>query len=612
MVQRSHTMPFGAEVRRDGQVRFSLWAPAARRVELVLEAEDPAPRSLDMPRGDGGWFRLVTSAAKTGSLYRLRIDGKHLVPDPASRCNPRDVHGPSLVVDPHEFEWADAGWRGRPWHEAVVYELHVGSFTERGSFDGVERRLDHLARLGVTALELMPVADFPGRRNWGYDGVLWYAPDSRYGTPGDLKRLVAAAHARGLMVLLDVVYNHFGPEGNYLHLYAPTFFNERHHTPWGAAINFDRPGREVVREFVIHNALYWLEEYHLDGLRIDAVHAIRDDSTPHILADLAEAVRDGPGRGRHVHLVLENDANEAHHLRGTRSTRFDAQWNDDAHHCLHVIATGESDGYYSDYAVAPQALLLRCLTQGFAYQGEPSPYRDGAPRGEPSGDLPPTAFVPFLQNHDQVGNRAHGDRLHHLVHDEASLRALTALLLLAPAPPLLFMGEEWHASQFFPYFCDFEPELAEKVREGRRHEFARFDRFADAAQQTTIPDPGATETYRSACLDWSEARAAGHRPWLALYRKLLRLRRLEIVPRLTGAAPGRALSGCGDLLCVDWRMGDGSILHLLANLTRGILRLDRRPPGRLLYSTHRGLRAIHRRAELEPWTVLWVLERPRH
>jgi malto-oligosyltrehalose trehalohydrolase len=516
-----------------------------------------------------------------------------------------------MVVDPAAFDWPDADWRGRPWHEAVIYELHVGAFSEHGSFAGIERRLDHLARLGVTALELMPLADFPGRRNWGYDGVLWFAPDASYGSPEDLKRLVASAHARGLMVLLDVVYNHFGPEGNYLHRYAPQFFSAQHQTPWGGAINFDGQDARTVRDFVIHNALYWLDEYHCDGLRIDAVHAIRDDSTPDILSELAAAVRSGPGRERHVHLVLENDANQARYLGAVGHGGFDAQWNDDEHHCLHVIATGERDGYYEDYAAQPHALLQRCLTEGFAYQGEPSRHRDGARRGEPSGGLPPTAFVPFLQNHDQVGNRAAGERLPHLVAEDAPLRALTALLLLAPSPPLLFMGEEWHASQPFPYFCDFEPELAEKVRAGRRREFARFHRFAQQDEAWTLPDPGAPATFDSARLHWGEAREHGHSNWLTLYRRLLRLRHREIIPRLPGAQPGTSTFRADGALGVAWQLGDGSRLQLLANLSDRPAALPIHPRGRLVYSTHPRVHAMLGQAALAPWTTIWLLEQGR-
>ncbi|HSO06493.1 MAG TPA: alpha-amylase family glycosyl hydrolase, partial [Pelomicrobium sp.] len=309
---RGHAMPFGAELRPGGTARFRLWAPSARSVELVL-VRDGAAETLPMQRLEDGWCERVAPAA-AGARYRFRIDGELEVPDPASRCNPDDVHGASELVDPAGYDWADGDWRGRPWHDTVIYELHVGTFSPEGTFAGVERRLDYLRELGATAIELMPVADFPGRRNWGYDGVLPYAPDGAYGRPEDLKRLIDAAHSRNLMVFIDVVYNHFGPEGNYLHTYAKPFFTERHPTPWGAGINFDDARSRAVRDFFIHNALYWLEEYHADGLRLDAVHAIADDSAPDILEELAAAVRAGPGRDRHVHLVLENDKNQARYL----------------------------------------------------------------------------------------------------------------------------------------------------------------------------------------------------------------------------------------------------------------------------------------------------------
>src|SRR5262245_9029433 len=337
-VKRRHAMPFGAEVQPEGATRFRIWAPAARRV--ALELPDERSRELTMAALGDGWHE-ITVGAPGGTRYSFRIDGDLSVPDPASRCNPDDVHAPSVVVEPLAFEWQDTDWGGRPWEEAVVYELHVGTFTCPGTFAAAIERLDDLAALGITAIELMPVADFPGRRNWGYDGVLPFAPDSSYGTPDDLKRLVQAAHARGLMVLLDVVYNHFGPEGNYLHVYAPQFFDARHRTPWGAGINF---AARSVREFFVHNALYWLEEYHFDGLRLDAVHAIADNSQPDIASEIATAVRAGPGRKRHVHLVFENDRNQAHYLARdeARRPRFaTAQWNDDVHHALHVILTGE-------------------------------------------------------------------------------------------------------------------------------------------------------------------------------------------------------------------------------------------------------------------------------
>ena len=346
--------------------------------------------SIKMPasRDRSKWVRSptagsssVTGEARAGSRYRYRIDGKTEVPDPASRRNPDDIHGPSEVIDPAAFEWDDDAWRGRPWHEAVVYELHVGTFSPEGTFAGVETKLDHLVELGVTAIELMPIADFPGKRGWGYDGVLQFAPESAYGRPEELKSLIAAAHRRGLAVMLDVVYNHFGPEGNYLHVYAQEFFTDKHQTPWGAAINFDAPGARNVRDFFIHNTLYWLEEYRFDGLRFDAVHAIIDDSEPNILTEIARAARDGPGRERDIFLVLENGANQARFLGepGAKDT-FDAQWNDDVHHCLHTLLTGETDGYYEDYVENPYAMLCRCLAEGFGYQGQNSAHLGGAAR----------------------------------------------------------------------------------------------------------------------------------------------------------------------------------------------------------------------------------------
>jgi malto-oligosyltrehalose trehalohydrolase len=565
-MKRRHAMPFGTEIQSDGRVCFRLWAPRAREVELCLRGGAPEAR-LRMAAEDDGWFTMTTRYAAAGTLYNYRIDGGQQVPDPASRYQPDDVHGPSQVVDPERFDWQDGHWRGRPWEDAVIYEMHTGTGSEQGDFNGVAARLDYLVDLGITALELMPLADFPGRRNWGYDGVLPFAPDSSYGRVEDLKALVQAAHARGLMVLLDVVYNHFGPDGNYLHLYAPAFFSARHATPWGDGINFDGEHSRTVREFFIHNALYWLEEYHLDGLRLDAVHAIADEARPDILTELAERVHAGPGRERTIHLVLENDNNAARYLerRTDGGPRwYQAQWDDDIHHALHVLLTGEGDGYYQDYVDRPAWYAGRALAEGFAYQGEPSAYRDGRRRGEPSAGLPPTAFVSFLQNHDQVGNRAFGERIDALAPPEA-VRAAAVVRLLSPAPPLLFMGEEFAAATPFLYFCDFAGELAQAVCDGRQAGFARYGRAADQPTRR-LPDPNAPESFVRSKLDWDSRRRGEHAARLALYRELLRLRQEKLVPRLRGvagdtAAEFRVLGDTG--LHVAWRLAEGSLLQLV-------------------------------------------------
>ena len=568
-MKRRYKMPFGAECQDDGSIRFRLWAPAARTVELCLASSNKAVR-LPLNRCDQGWFELTTDAARPGTQYKFRIDDAREVPDPASRFQPRDVHGPSEVTAPETFDWQDGAWRGRRWEEAVVYELHVGAFTPSGTFAAVRDRIDYLADLGITAVELMPVGDFPGRRNWGYDGVCPFAPDSTYGKPEDLKDLIQSAHNRGIMVLLDVVYNHFGPEGNYLASYAPQFFTDRHRTAWGDGINFDGPENRVVRDFFIHNALYWLTEYHFDGLRLDAVHAIIDDSTPHILTELADAVRSSIEPDRHVHLILENDLNQARYLQRTERCHprsYTAQWNDDIHHALHVLVTGERDGYYLDYSEHPIDQLGRCLVAGFAYQGEASVYRNGKTRGESTQGLPPNAFVSFLQNHDQIGNRAFGERITTLA-DCRAVRAAAAILLLAPSPPLIFMGEEFGAETPFLFFCDFEKDLAAAVTAGRRNEFAIFTRFNDSAERNRIPDPNASTTFEASRLRWDLIDQPRQRGWLRFYRELMKLRCQHIVPRLASAC---GVQGDFEVhgnrgLIARWRFPDRSRLILMANL----------------------------------------------
>jgi maltooligosyltrehalose trehalohydrolase len=584
-MHRRHELPFGAEVRAEG-VSFRLWAPRAGGVSLRLEAADAAP--MAMTREPEGWFSLTTPRAAPGMRYRYDVDGR-LVADPASRHQPEGVHGPSEVIDPTQYVWHDDGWRGRAWEEIVIYELHLGTFSTTGDCAGAGLHLDHVRELGATAVELMPVAEFAGGRNWGYDGVFPFAPAAHYGRPDALKRLVEACHERGLAIFLDVVYNHFGPEGNYLPLIAADFFDPRRQTPWGAAIDFAGPGRRPVRQFFVENALYWLEEFQLDGLRFDAVHAIDDDSTPDIVDEIGETVRRRIG-DREIHLILENDRNEARRLarRGGRPANFTAQWNDDLHHALHVLITGETTGYYGDYATDPGAKLGRALAEGFAYQGEPSQFRGNRRRGEPSAQLPTTAFVSFLQNHDHVGNHPLGTRLSARAAEPA-LHAGIAIVLLAPQIPLLFMGEEWASRRPFAFFCDFAPGLAAAVRDGRRREFAHFAEFQDESAQ--LPDPTALSTFLMSRLDWEEAGEDEHQRWLRRYRQLLSLRAREIVPRLAGIPP---LAGSYRPLgvkatAVEWRLGDGSRLLLVANFSERQLAL---PPeaaarGRLIYATDR-------------------------
>lgn len=604
-------MPFGAEVQESGGVRFRLWAPQAQCVYLQLEALDGDKRLLPMKNLGQGWYHLLTDDAFPGALYRYHVNRELLVPDPASRYQPEDVHGPSEVVSATEFPWDDNTWKGRPWEETILYEMHVGTFTSQGTFAAAAARLDYLVDLGITAVELMPVADFPGGRNWGYDGALLFAPDSSYGRPEDLKRFVQTAHHKGLTVFLDVVYNHFGPEGNYLHIYAESFFTNRHQTPWGAAINFDGPESRTVRDFFVHNALYWLEEYHFDGLRIDAVHAIQDDSRPHILEELAQKVWETPGKERYIHLVLENDNNATRFLKRNPSGTpifYSAQWNDDIHHSLHCLLTKERAGYYADYRDHPVFSLGRCLAEGFAYQGESSKYRSGARRGEPSKDLPPTAFVSFIQNHDQVGNRAFGERIAHLA-EERALRVAVTIILLAPSPPLLFMGEEFNCLEPFLFFCDFGPNLAKAVTEGRRREFARFPEFKDPFARGRIPDPNNMATFQRSKLNWDCLLRSSHGTWLAYYRELLLLRRRHIVPRLRGIRGQQASFRLYDeLMEVAWVLGDGSRLTLVAALGQHVEKPIDKPKGEILFETEAGT-AGHDTFEPMPlWYAAWFLE----
>lgn len=548
-----HILPFGAEIQSDGQTRFRLWAPSSERVQLILQNQH-----VQMHAEADGWH-VARAAAPGGTSYSFRLEDGLNVPDPASRRQWQDVHGPSVVIDPNSFDWRHADWIGRPWNEAVIYECHAGLM---GGFKGLEAKLPELKRLGFTVVELMPIADVPGTRNWGYDGVLPYAPSPAFGSPDELKSLVDAAHGLGLMMMLDVVYNHFGPDGAYIHAYAKPFFRDDIKTPWGAAIDFRRL---QVRDYFKQNALLWLNEYRFDGLRFDAVHAISEED---FLTELAASIRSATP-GRHVHLVLEHENNRAALLRTNDEPLFDGQWADDMHHCLHVLLTGESEGYYEDFQDAT-GLLARCLAEGFAYQGQPSPHL-GRPRGEPSGHLPSTAFVVCLQNHDQIGNRAMGDRLTTLARPEA-LRAATAMLLLSPFIPLMFMGEESASATPFLFFTSHNEELAELIRIGRRGEFKAFAAFQDEAKRAQIPDPNAPSTYEASR---PEATDPMHADWLAA---VLRLRHERIVPGIPGCrSTGAAVLGRGAVRGA-WRLGTGQVLTVMMNLGEAPVSVD--PPGR--------------------------------
>ncbi|GLR94098.1 maltooligosyltrehalose trehalohydrolase [Bradyrhizobium liaoningense] len=522
-----------------------------------------------MPRDDDGWYQLLSPTARAGTRYQFRINEDLVVPDPASFFQPDDVGAPSEVIDTAALR-DPVLYPGRPWAEAVIYELHVGTFSEEGTYAGVEKRLPYLRDLGITAIELMPLNDVPGRHNWGYDGVLLNAPNARYGRPEDLKRLLTAAHALDIMVYLDVVYNHFGPQLNYLHLYAENFFTARHTTGWGPAVNLEGHDGAFVREFLIENALMWLRDYGFDGLRFDAVHALKDDSDRHFLSELAETVR-SQLVGRHVHLMLENEANQAHLLARSqgRASYYDAQWGDDFHNALHVLLTGENEGYYRAFADKPLEHLARSLTEGFAYQGEVFPLHQ-EPRGEPSAHLPPEATIFFAQNHDQVGNRAFGERLSRLVGPE-KLELALALVLLSPHIPMLFMGEEAAADTPFLFFADWTGEAAELTRDGRRREFSHFKAFATPETRARIPDPCDEGTFLASKLDWTsiDQSPAGAR-FRALTARLLTIRREKIVPLIKRGfvLAQRQLLGADPRtggLDVRWQTERGDVLQIVAN-----------------------------------------------
>ncbi|MGM8932129.1 malto-oligosyltrehalose trehalohydrolase [Salinicola halophyticus] len=551
--RRAAWTPFyGASPVADGRIRFRLWAPSAQRVDLECEGLGSQPMR---PMGDGDFELELECSLSTAYRYRVFVEGDDdgmAVPDPASKALRDGVDGSTCVVDPDRYAWRHPEWTGRPWQQTVIYEVHLGAC---GGIEGLRHRLPALVELGITAIELMPLAECPGERNWGYDGVQPYAVAAYYASPDELKALIDEVHGHGLMIFLDVVYNHFGPDGNFLTHYAKPFFRDDLQTPWGGAIDFRRP---QVRRFFIDNALMWLLEYRFDGLRFDAVHAISERD---FLVELGQTLRERVGPDRHCHLILENEHNQASLLA---PGLYDAQWADDWHNTLHVLLTGEREGYYADFVDDATQKLATALGEGFVYQGQPS--RKGEARGEPSGHLPPTAFVNFLQNHDQIGNRALGERLPLLTEPEA-LDAATLLLLLSPAIPLLFMGDEWGSTRPFLFFTDHHDALADAVREGRRQEFADFPAFQDLEQRQRIPDPNAAATFEASCLDDAEAAAPEHRRVRERFRRWLALRHRHIIPGLEGARAIGARVVADKAVESRWQLGDEQMLTIVINLS---------------------------------------------
>jgi len=539
---------WGAEYVALGEVRFRLWAPGQKTVMLRLDGED-----TEMSASRDGWFEILATGVSAGSEYNFVLSDGTVVPDPASRAQKDDVNGPSLVIDPTNYDWQDTDWTGRPWEEAIVYELHFGTFTPEGTFHAAIDKLPYLADLGVTMVEVMPLSQFGGKRGWGYDGVLLYAPHSAYGPPEDFKAFVDAAHRHGISVVLDIVLNHFGPEGNYLPLLAPDFFHKERMTPWGAGIAYDA---DAARRYIAEAPLYWLEEYHLDGLRFDAIDQIEDMSDKHILIEIAERIR-ADITDRPIHLTTEDCRNvTVLHPRDKDGLAplFTGEWNDDFHNAVHVFATGETHAYYGDFAESPEKLVARCLAEGFAYQGEISP-QSGKKRGVDSTSQPPVAFVDFIQNHDQTGNRAQGERLISLAGDTRT-KILLATLILSPHIPLIFMGEEYGETNPFLFFTDFHGDLAKAVREGRAREFE-----GHAGHGEKVPDPNAKKTFERSKLDWEKLGSPKGREWFEFTSELLKLRQEIIVPLLAIAkgGTGKVIETDTGYLAVSWDFPKGRL-----------------------------------------------------
>lgn len=564
--QYARRMPVGAEVIAGQGVHFRVWAPLLPRVELVLEGGPGAPASLWLDAQEGGYHEALVPAAAAGTLYRFRVDPSTLAPDPASRFQPEGPHGPSLVIDPAHFAWTDAGWEGVK--AQVIYEMHVGTFTSAGTWSAAAAQLTELAELGITIIELMPVSEFPGRFGWGYDGVDLFSPTRLYGTPDEFRAFVDRAHSVGIGVILDVVYNHLGPDGNYLPRYSESYFTDRYHTDWGQPLNFHGPGSEPVREFFISNAAYWIREFHLDGLRLDATQNIYDthEGGEHIVAEVTRAAREA-AEGRSVLVVAENESQDSNLLRPAErgGHGLDAAWNDDYHHSARVALTGRKEAYYSDYLGNPQE-FISSAKWGYLYQGQNYRWQKKR-RGSPSLDLPPHAFIHFIQNHDQIANSARGARIH-LLTSPARLRAVTAFTLLGPATPMLFMGQEFAASSPFLYFADHEAELADQVYRGRRAFLHQFPSLALPELQANVDDPADPETFTQCKLDFAERERNAE--VYALHRDLLRLRRDDPVLGSVrkGRVDGAVLSSDAFVLRFFGEAGDDRLLFV--NLGRDL------------------------------------------
>lgn len=562
---------------RQGKAHFRVWAPDAGLVQLKLYDDPLKPDLLPMKKEAAGFFSLELDHARLGGLYRYQMDDNDPWPDPASRFQPQGVHGPSQLIDPSAFAWTDDNWTGVSRENLVLYELHVGTFTPEGTFAAAAKKLPFLRDLGITALELMPVADFPGSRNWGYDGVALFAPARCYGTPDDLRKFVDTAHQLGLAVHLDVVYNHLGPDGAYLPAFSSLVFSKRHQSPWGAGLNFDGPGSDVLRRFFIENAIRWVHEYHFDGLRLDATHAIVDDCQTYFLEDLGRAVHESmQGAKRRVLIIAEDDRNLARIATPLDQGGWglDGIWADDLHHEMHVCLTGQRDGYFADFT-GTAADIAATVCKGWFYSGQFAEYF-GKNRGTDPCVLPPSVFIVCLQNHDQIGNRAMGERLNHLV-DLASYRAASVLLLLVSETPLLFMGQEWASSSPFQYFTDHNPELGHKVTEGRRREFARFASFSDPAARERIPDPQAESTFARSILKWDEIENEPHAGVLRMYQALLRLRGQHAAMK-EFSRNGFSVSSLGEAgLLLLRKSGNERLLAIVQLRGAGVNELAKRP-----------------------------------